>query len=415
MIYLKVNINNTAGLDIHKSIVVATTRHILEDGESIIKETREFKTFPDDLIKLRVWLESKGVEVAVMESTSIYWKSVYATLEESSSFRLMVVNARHVKAVPGRKTDVIDSDWLATLVSYGLLRPSFIPSSDFREIRIITRYRQKLNQMLSSEKNRLHKILDDCGIKLGCVVSDIDGVSARLMIESIIRGDLKPDDIASLARGRLKKKRDELSLSMNIKISDRHRFLLHQIHCHMRQITDELEIIDSQVVASMMLYQEEWQLLQTIPGVDKMGAAMLLAETGTNMAQFGSKQRFCSWAGMCPGNNSSAGKRKSGRTTKGNKYIKSLLCEFSNSARKTNTQFKSRFDGLIVRRGYKKAIIALGHRILEVVFILLENKIPYKEPSLNYEELVVKRNAPRWIKKLKEYGYLEKIKSSTID
>lgn len=413
MINLKVIVKSTAGLDVHKKIVVCTTRHLQEDGETVTKETRDFRTFPGDLVKLRMWLESKEIEVAVMESTSIYWKPVYAAIEESS-FRVMVVNARHVKAVPGRKTDVIDSDWLATLVSFGLLRPSFIPNRDLREIRIITRYRRKLSQMLGSEKNRLHKILEDCGIKLGCVVSDIDGVSAREMIESIIGGNHKPDEIAKLARGRLKKKVDDLRLSMSIEISDRHRFLLQQIQNHMVQITEEMKIINDQVVASMMPYQDEWQLLQTIPGIDEMGAAMLLAEIGIDMGQFSSKNRFCSWAGMCPGNNSSAGKRKSGRTTKGNAYVKSLLCEFANSARKTKTQFKSRFDGLVIRRGYKKAIVALGHRILEVVFILLKNKIPYKEPDMNYEELVVKRNAPRWIRKLKEFGLLPKNQTAKV-
>ncbi len=407
VINLKVIVKKTAGLDIHKTIVVCTVRHLQDDGETVIKETKDFRTFPDDLVELGRWLESRGIEVAVMESTSVYWKPVYTAIEDLS-FRVMVVNARHVKAVPGRKTDVLDSEWLATLVGYGLLRPSFIPNKDFREIRIITRYRRKLSQMLGSEKNRLQKILEDCGIKLGCVVSDIDGVSAREMIASIIEGDHSPEEIALLAKGRLKNKVDDLKLSMNIKISDRHRFLLQQIQGHMAQISEELEIINDQVVASMMPYQEEWQLLQTIPGIDKMGAAMLLAEIGINMNQFGSKDRFCSWAGMCPGNNSSAGKRKSGRTTKGNTYIKSLLCEFANSARKTKTQFKSRFDGLVIRRGYKKSIIALGHRILEIVYILLKNKIPYKEPSVNYEELIVKRNAPRWIKKLKEFGYISK-------
>lgn len=407
VIKLKVIVKKTAGLDIHKKIVVCTVRHLQDDGETITKETKDFRTFPDDLKKLRLWLDSKDVEVAAMESTSVYWKPVYAAIEDSS-YRVMVVNARHIKAVPGRKTDVLDSEWLATLVGCGLLRPSFIPNKDFREIRIITRYRRKLSQMLGSEKNRLQKILEDCGIKLGSVVSDIDGVSARKMIESIIGGDHKPDEIAKLARGRLKNKIDDLRLSMNIEISNRHRFLLQQIQNHMVQINEELKIINDQVVASMMPYQDEWQLLQTIPGIDKMGAAMLLAEIGIDMDQFGSKDRFCSWAGMCPGNNSSAGKRKSGRTTKGNTYVKSLLCEFANSARKTKTQFKSRFDGLSIRRGYKKAIIATGHRMLEVVYILLKNKIPYKEPNINYEELVVKRNAPRWIKKLKEFGYLPK-------
>jgi len=297
-----------AGLDIHKKTVMCTILTEKEGG-NLRKTTREFRTFRDDLTCLAKLIYDSKVELAVMESTGIYWKCVYEEIEAMGT-PCYVVNARHIKNVPGRKTDVSDSEWLAELARCGLLRPSFVPPKDFREIRMLTRYRKKVISMQASEKNRLHKILESAGIKLGAVVSDIDGVSAREMIAAIIKESHTLEEIVQMARGRLKMKEDDLAKSLKGRISDRHRFLLKKIKNHMEWLENHINEIDSQVEQAMIPYKKEWQLLQTIPGVDKISAAMLLSEIGVNMKCFGNKDRLSSWAGMCPGNNQSANKKK---------------------------------------------------------------------------------------------------------
>jgi transposase len=306
---------SSAGLDVHKKTVVCTVLVENADGQ-VTKQTREFRTFRRNLQELAKWLSESEVEISVMESTGIYWKSVYEAIEREE-VKVCVVNARHVKNVPGRKTDVGDSEWLAELARCGLLRASFIPPRDLRELRLLTRYRGKLVGTLSAEKNRLHKSLDGCGIRLGTVVSDIEGVSARKMIEALIEGDKEPYEIVLLASRRLKMKLPELQRALDSELTDRHRFLLKQIHSHMKWLEDKVREIDSQIVAAMKPYQEEWHLLQTIPGIDELGAAMLLAEIGPDMSCFGSKDRLSSWAGMCPGNNESAGKKKVAKLGRG--------------------------------------------------------------------------------------------------
>ena len=394
-----------AGLDVHRRQVVST---VIREGS---KEAREYSTFHRELQELAHWLQREQVELAVMESTGIYWKAIYAALEDAG-IETRVVNARHVKQVPGRKTDVQDSEWLAELARCGLLRSSFIPPRDLRELRLLTRYRRKLTGMLSAEKNRLHKVLDDAGIRLGCVVSDIDGISARAMVEALIRGGSTPEQMAEKALGRLQKKRDALQLALGGEISDRHRLVLKKILLHVKWLQRQIVTIDGQIVAAMKPYQEEWKLLQTIPGFDILSAAMLLAEIGVDMGRFAGRDRLCSWAGMCPGNQESAGKKKSGRTRKGNAYVRSLLCEAANSARKTQSQFQGLYKGLVIRRGHKRAIVAVGHKILQVVYVLLSRKEPYRDPEIDYEALVVHRNAPRWLDALHKYGYLESIQGS---
>jgi transposase len=244
-----------------------------------------------------------------MESTGVYWKAVYEEIEDVG-VKVIVVNAQHIKRVPGRKTDVADSEWLAELARCGLLRASFIPPKDLRQLRLLTRYRMKMSGYLSSEQNRLHKVLDDGGIKLGSVVSNIDGVSAQRMIQSLIEGNKPPQEIAQLAVGQLRSKEQALALSLNGRLSDRHRDLLKRISRHIQWLNAEIADIDTQVVAAMQPYQQEWQLLQTLPGIDKISAAMLLAEIGVDMSQFGNKERISAWAGMSPGNNESAGKKR---------------------------------------------------------------------------------------------------------
>ena len=404
-------VKRCAGLDIHKMIVVATIQSMLEDG-SVVEETKSFGTFRKHRRQLCRWLKKHDIELVVMESTGIYWKSIYGSLEDSG-LQTFVVNARHVKQVPGRKTDVQDSQWLATLGRFGLLRPSFIPPKDLRELRMLTRQRQKIQSMLSAETNRLHKALDDSGIRLGGVVSDIKGVSAQAMITGLIEGK-SPEELVGFARGRLKSKVPELFDSLDEPLGERQRLLLYTIHHHMNFLAEELRHIDEYIFEAMAPYQQQWEFLQTVPGIDRIGAALLLVEIGVDMERFGSKENLASWAGMCPGNNESAGKRKSGKTRKGNRAIRRILCEAANAARKTNSQFKGKYQGLIIRRGHKRAIIAVGHKILRVVYSLLKNGRPYIDPEIDYESIVVKKNAPRWIQALKKYGHWPEVEVATV-
>lgn len=300
-----------AGLDVHHKIVVVTVLKEEDDG-TLHKVTREYRTFRKDLATMAQWLKSMGVELCCMESTGVYWKAVYEALEDAE-VDAVVVNAFHVKNVPGRKTDVQDSEWLAELTRCGLLRSSFIPGRDFRELRLLTRYRTKLSDILTGEKNRLHKILIDGGIRLSAVVSKLDGVSAQKMIRSLIEGNHLPDEIAKEAQRyitRYPEKAEDLVKALDGRLSDRHRTLLKRILAHMTYIEQELQEMDDQIVAAMKPYEEEWQLLQTIPGIDKIGAAIVLTEIGTDMSCFGSKENLSSLIGICPGNNESAGKKK---------------------------------------------------------------------------------------------------------
>jgi transposase len=269
-----------AGLDVHRMLYVLTVLSELDDG-TVTKHQRSFGGFQRDLRDLVAWLLELGVELGVMESTGIYWKNVYAALEQAG-IPAHVVNARHVKNVPGRKTDISDSEWLAQLGRFGLVRPSFIPPKDLRELRLVSRYRQKLAQTLAGEKNRLHKLLDDAGIKLGAVVSDIDGVSARAMIEGLIEG--KPiAQLPELAKGALRTKRDTLERALEGELSPRHRLVLQQIQGHIRYLEIEMANLDTYLIDAMAPYADYWQLLQTLPGIDQISAAMILVEIGTDL------------------------------------------------------------------------------------------------------------------------------------
>ena len=404
-------VRRCAGLDVHRKNVVGTVLIEHDDG-TVHEETREFGTFKKNRKELSAWLTECEIELVIMESTGVYWKAIYETLEESN-LATYVVNARHVKNVPGRKTDVQDSQWLAYLGRYGLLRPSFIPEPEIRQLRLLTRRWIKVQGMLAGEKNRLHKVLDDAGIRLGAVVSDINGVSACKIIDGLIDGE-SPLQLMKYVKGTLKGKIPVLMESLEGTISESHLFLLRLIRDHINYIEAEKTVLWDEIEKRMIPFKEYWEILQTIPGLDKVSSALLIAEVGIDMQRFGNMHRLASWAGMCPGNNESAGKRKSGRTRKGNNTIRQVLCQVSNSACRTESQFKSKYKALVIRRGHKRAIIAIGHKILRIIFTLLSKREPYKDPEINYEEIMIKRNAPRWIKALKKYGYLPEIEQQVV-
>ena len=389
--------------DVHQARV--TVCAILEEPDGSVRiEQQRFGAFQRDRRALAEWVGARRPDVVVMESTGIYWKSLYAALE-AVGIRAVVVNARHVKNVPGRKTDIGDAQWLATLARAGLLRGSFVPPATLRELRLIARQRQKLMGQLASEKNRLHKVLTDGGVRLGVVVSDLHGQSARAMVKALIRGQA-PHEVLRHASRRLKATRAEILDAVQGELTDSHRFVLDELMQHIEGLEARVARFEARLLAGLADQRPVLALLQTLPGVDLIGAALLLVEIGADMDVFASADRLASWVGICPGNNESAGKRKSGRVRKGNPYARRLLCEFAHAASRTPSAFQGKYKTLVVRRGHKRAIVALAHKLLRTIFFMLKRGEPYRDSATDYEALAVQRNAPRWIKALTRFGYI---------
>ena len=391
------------GLDVHQAQITACA--IIEEGSGETRiERRQFGGFKRDRRELAAWAATLRPDEVVLESTGIYWKSPYAALE-AAGIRATVVNARHVKQVPGRKTDIGDAQWLATLARAGLLRGSFVPPAKLRELRLIARQRQKLVGLLSSEKNRMHKVLTDAGVRLGVVVSDLHGQSARAMIKGILQGQA-PNEVLALASRRLKASREVLHDALQGELTASHLFVLDELLRHIKELEARIARFDARLLHELASEHNALALLQTLPGVDTIGAAMLLVEIGSDMSIFGNPDRLASWVGICPGNNESAGKRKSGRVRKGNPYVRRLLCEFAHAASRTKSAFHAKFQSLIVRRGHKRAIVALAHKMLRTIFFMLKRGDYYRDSATNYEQLSVQRNASRWIKALTRFGFI---------
>jgi len=390
-----------AGIDVHRMLHVVTVVIEHPDG-SIEQISKEFGGFKRDCRALAAWLVEWNVELVVMESTGIYWKSIYAHIERAG-IQAWVVNAHFIKHVPGRKTDMNDSQWLAVLARFGLVRGSFIPPQDLRELRLLSRYRRKLNAMRASEVNRLHKILDDGGIKLGGVVSDINGVSARAMVAGLING-AGIEQLLDMARGALKGKREDLQAALDGDLTLRHMFVLKHLHEHIDTLQRELAELDAYILGAMTPYQWAHRLLQTIPGIDQIASALILIEIGDDMTRFGCADRLAAWAALCPGNNESAGKRKSGRTRKGNGVIRYILCECANAARMTKSSLAAKYKSLMVRKTHKKSIVSIAHKMIRLIYVLLSRKEAYLDPQVDYNAMSARKNAPRWIKQLKLIG-----------
>jgi transposase len=396
--------NRVVALDIHQASITACA--IVADADGVVIQERSFETFKRGLRALVDWCRKIAPEVVAMESTGIYWKSPHAWLERAG-FKCLVVNARHVKNVPGHKSDISDPRWLAMLARAGLLKPSFVPPEKLRFLRVVSRQRQKLVGTLAAEKNRLGKVLADAGVRLGVVVSDIHGKSGRAMTGALIAG-ATPEEAIAFASPRLKTPREEIVAALEGEISAEHRFVLEEIRSHIVFLEQRIARFDAHLIAGLNSPEEKnaLALLQTVPGIDLIGAAMLLVEIGTNMALFAGSDHLASWAGMCPGNNRSAGKRKRERQRKGNTYVRRLLCEFVQAARKGPCAFQAKHRALAIRRGSKRAIMACANKMLRVIWAMLLRKQPYRDSTVNYEALSVRRDAPRWIRALERFGYL---------
>ena len=370
------------GLDVHKRTVVACVL-VTSSGGAVRKELRSFGTTTDEILRMGDWIKAAGCTHVAMESTGVYWKPIYNLLE--GQFELLVVNAQHMKAIPGRKTDTHDAEWIAELLRHGLLKPSFVPSAFQRELRDLTRYRISVVQERARMVNRLQKVLEDANIKLASIASDITGVSARAMLQEMLSGHSDPHALAELARGRLREKRAELEKALVGRMKTHHRFMIAELLGHIDYLDQAIERVSREIRERMRPFDDQIAQWDSIPGVNRRTAEVMVAEIGTNMARFPSSGHLSSWSGMCPGNDESAGKRRSGKTRKGSRWLRQALVEAAHgAARSKDTYLAAQYARLARRRGRKKALVAVGHSILVIAYHLLTHNECYRDLGGNY-------------------------------
>lgn len=392
------------GLDVHKKSVHACVRKYVGRGR-VHQETRKFTTMTRDLLALRDWLITEGVTHVAMESTGVFWKPIYNILEES--FTLLLVNAKHVKNVPGRKTDVKDCQWLAQLLQCGLLKPSLVPERMRRELRDLTRHRCKLVGERATVVNRIHKTLEDTNVKLASVATDIMGKSGKDMIRALIEGQTDPEQIAQLARGRLKGKIPELCLALEGHLTDHHKFVLAQLMDHLEYLDRQIGTFSERIEEMMRPFEHAVQCLCTMPGFDRRNAENVLAEIGFDMSRFLSDRHLSNWAGVCPGNNKSAGKTKSSKITAGSAWLRAALVQAAWAAsRKKTSYFHVQFRRITARRGQKRAIMAVAHSLLVTIYHMLKNKTNFKDLGNDYfDRLNAHRLVKYHTKRLENLGF----------
>ncbi|HVA18889.1 MAG TPA: IS110 family transposase [Solirubrobacteraceae bacterium] len=392
---MDVIVERPAALDVHKAQVTACVRIAGADGARG-SEVREFSTTVGGLLVLRDWLAAHKVTHVAMEATSVYWKPIWAILEDD--FELLLVNARHVKNLPGRKTDVKDAEWLCQLLEAGLLKASFVPPKPIRQLRQLTRYRKAQIQERQREANRLHKALEDTGIKLDCVASDILGVSGRAMLDALVAGTTDPEVLADLARGKLRKKIPALKEALEGRFEPLHALLVGSILAHLDFLDEQVQRLSEAVEEQLVPFEGAVRLLCSIPGVEQRTAQNILAEIGTDMSVFPSAGHLASWAGVCPGNDQSAGKRRSGRTRKGSKWLDLALKEAAMSAANTNDSYlQAQYRRLKPRVGHGRALGAVKHSMLCAIWHMLQTGELYKDLGGDYFR---KRDPERLTKRL---------------
>jgi transposase len=400
---MDVVIERCAGLDVHQATVVATVRHPGTAGRESVTVT--FGTMAADLLALREWLQAYGVTHVALESTGVYWKPVYYVLEDG--FTLLLINMQTLKHVPGRKTDVKDSEWLAQLLECGLLKASFVPPPPIRELRDLTRYRLHQVRERAREVNRLCKVLEDSGVKLTSVLTEVMGVSGRSMLTALVQGTTDPAVIAELARGRLRKKLPELRRALAGRFRRHHAFLVEQILAKIDFLDETLERLNAEIDARLVPFEPMLARLDTIPGVNRTVAMSIVAETGGDMTRFPTASHLCSWAAVCPGQNESAGKRRSGKTRQGNRYRRGQLIQGALGAiHSKGTALQARYHRVKRHRGHKKAVVAVAHQMLEIAYYVMHDEVTYHELGADYfDRRHAERAVRRHVRQLEALGF----------
>ena len=396
-------IERCCGLDVHKQTVVACVRVPGPDGTRV-QQVRTFGTTAAELLTLRDWLEAQAVTQVAMESTGIYWKPIFYVLEEA--FTCVLANAAHIAQVPGRKTDVKDCAWIAQLLEHGLIRASFIPPPPVRELRDLTRYRKAVIQDRSRAANRLHKVLEDAGIKLASVATDVLGVSGRAMLTALVEGTTDPGVLADLARGTLRRKLPALRQALAGRFRPHHGFLVGLLLAHLDYLDEAIATLSTQIEAAITPFAAMVTRLDSIPGVSQRTAEVLIAEIGVDMRVFPTAGHLASWAGVCPGNNESAGKHRSGRPRPGNRWLRMTLIEAALAASRTSTALGARYRRVMRHRGHHKAVIAVAHAMLVIAYHLLSRETTYHELGADYfDRHQTDRLRRRAVQTLQRQGY----------
>lgn len=396
------------GLDVHQKVIVACRRRLIGEGK-VESEVEKFGASTRELKRLGRWLSEWGVRQVAMESTGVLWQPVWNVLCEE--FELVLVNAQHLKKVPGRKTDVTDAEWIAQCMQCGLLRGSFVPNEQIRQWRDLTRQRTKLLDQRTSIVNRIHKTLEACNIKLSAVASDVMGVSGRAMLKALSEGEQDAEKLADLARGRLKSKYDELVESLEGCVSEHYQWLLKRMLKQVEFLDEEIAVYDQRIEDMMRPFELALERLDTIDGVGRRTAEVILAEIGSEMSQFANDEAISCWAGMCPGNNESAGKRKSGRTSKGNRWLRRALVESAYAASRKKDRYLAAQFARLARGGNKRAAVAVGHTILVAAYHILKEEVDYKDLGGDYfHKRNQEKTTRRLIKQLEQFGYQVELK-----
>ncbi len=394
-----------AGIDVHKRTVVACRIVLTDDGEWL-RETRTYGTTTEDLLHLSDWLAAGDCTHVGLESTGEFWKPVFNLLE--GTCEVWLLNAQRVRAIPGRKTDVRDAEWIAELLRHGLVQPSFIPPRHQRELRELTRQRTNFVRGRATLVNRVQKVLESTNLKLTAVVSNIAGVSGRAILAALLDGEEDVTVLAELARGKLRKKRDELERALRGRLQPHHRFLLTELLAQIDGLDDTIARFDAEIVRLCTVNEEARvvELLDTIPGIGRAMAELLIAEIGVDMTKFPTPAHLAAWAGVAPGSNESAGRQRSGRTRKGNAWLKTALVQAAHgAARMQGTALAAKYRRVAARRGAKRAIMAVAHRLLIIAYHVIARREPYRELGADYlEHRRPSRTVDRLVQQLRDLG-----------
>ena len=395
-----------AGLDVHKMKITATVRICEANGGQAKCETREFSALPSGLSKLSQWLVDVDVSIAGMEGTGIYWQAPWNALN-AVGIEVELYHAQHVKQLRGRKTDIEDSRWLARICQFGLGRASLVVTEEFRQLRSLSRHRRKVVKDRSRVRNRVQKVIDRGGVRIGGILTDVFGMNGRRIIDGLAQGRTKAQILGTLSN-HIQRKMSALHDAMDAKLSKTDCFMLSALLEQHDFIGEQLRQCDAQIQTSLEPFEAQVRLLETIPGVSRQSACDIVIEIGGDCGVFDNRNQFSSWCGLAPGNNESAGKRRNAHSVRGNPHIRSVLVECAIAAARTkDCQFKGYHKAIHLRRGYKRATVATAHKLAKVIFSVLTNGTAYMDPNFDYEALMVKRNAARWLSKLHEYGYME--------